>query len=113
MKDKNQNKRSNKSQQTKTSDVNLDQEAKELIRKAMISSLKERQESEKGTKRDLKALSTVIEEFLPSFIILGYTFDGDPIHCISARNQQEADSLVTLINKFFHSHISDEDPEQS
>lgn len=97
----------------KKTESKLNAEDKEVLRKAMISSLQESLDSrQSGIKKDLQNLSSQVEEYLSSFIILGYTFNGEPIHCISAHNQQEADSLVTLINKFFHSHINDEDPEQ-
>jgi hypothetical protein len=113
MKDKDQqNKKPSKPKQTKKAESILDAEAKEIIRKAMISSLEEKLESTNGIKKDLKALSAVVEEFLTTFIILGYTIDGDPVHCISAHNQQEADALVTLINKFFHTHMGDENSDQ-
>ena len=111
MSDKSQN---NKERKVKKSETKLNSEDKELLRKAMISSLQENLTNrENGIKKDLKNLSTQVEEYLTSFIILGYTFDGEPVQCISAHNQQEADSLVTLINKFFHSHIENEDPEQN
>jgi len=110
MKGKDQNNR-NKSDDSKNINHDLDAESKEAIRKAMIASFQEKAEDIKGIKRDLKNLSSVVEEYLSSFIILGYTFEGDPIHCISAHNQQEADSLVTLINKFFHSHLDSGDQE--
>jgi hypothetical protein len=111
MSDKSQN---NREKKVKKSEAKINSEDKELLRKAMISSLQDNLASrENGIKKDLKNLSTQVEEYLTSFIILGYTFDGEPIQCISAHNQQEADSLVTLINKFFHSHIENEGPEQN
>jgi hypothetical protein len=98
----------------KKSEVKLNADDKEVLRKAMISSLQENiNNRENGIKKDLHALSSQVEEYLTSFIILGYTFDGEPVQCISAHNQQEADSLVTLINKFFHSHIENEGSEQN
>ena len=110
MSDKSQN---NKEKKVKKSEIKLNSEDKEILRKAMISSLQENLVNrENGIKKDLKNLSTQVEEYLTSFIILGYTFDGEPVQCISAHNQQEADSLVTLINKFFHNHIENEGPEQ-
>jgi len=111
MKDKSPNNKPSKSTRAKKT-TEIDSETKEIIRKAMVSSLEEKLNNEKGIKKDLRALSSVIEEFLPSFIILGYTFEGEPVNCISARNQQEADSLVTLINKFFHNNINEDDSEQ-
>jgi hypothetical protein len=111
MNDKSQNKKGKK---VKKSEVKLTTEDKEVLRKAMISSLQENiLNREDGIKKDLKNLSTQVEEYLTSFIILGYTFDGEPVQCISAHNQQEADSLVTLINKFFHNHVENEGPEQN
>jgi hypothetical protein len=112
MKDKDQqNKKPNKPKRVKASETKIDADAKEVIRKAMISSLEEKLANTNEIKKDLNALSNVVEEFLSSFIILGYTFEGDPVHCISAHNQQEADSLVTLINKFFNNHLNDESSE--
>jgi len=97
----------------KKTDVNLNAEDKEVLRKAMLSSLQENLDAhQKGVKKDLKTLSSQVEEYLTSFIILGYTFNGEPVHCISAHNQQEADSLVTLVNKFFHNHIDNDGPDQ-
>jgi hypothetical protein len=111
MKDKSQNNKQDKPSRAKKADSELDAEAKEAIRKAMISSFEEKLKNVNGIKKDLRALSSVVEEYLSSFIILGYTLEGDPVHCISAHNQQEADSLVTLINKFFHTHLDDDSTE--
>ena len=108
MKDKNQqNNKPNKPKRVKAAETKIDADAKEVIRKAMISSLEEKLASTSGIKKDLNALSNVVEEFLTSFIILGYTFDGDPVHCISAHNQQEADSLGALVNKFVFNSSKD------
>lgn len=111
MSDKSQNKKEKK---VKKPEVKLTSDDKEVLRKAMISSLQENiVNHENGIKKDLQNLSSQVEEYLTSFIILGYTFDGEPVQCISAHNQQEADSLVTLINKFFHNHVDNENPEQN
>lgn len=110
MSDKSPNKKEKK---VKKSDVKINAEDKEALRAAMISSLQESIDSrENGIKRDLKNLTSHVEEYLTSFIILGYTFNGEPVQCISAHNQQEADSLVTLVNKFFHSHVENDGSEQ-
>ena len=60
-------------------------------------------------RKDLEALNHTVQEFLNSFIILGYTEEGEPVNIISAHNQQEADSLATLVNKFFINCNSRED----
>ena len=103
----------NKEKKVKKSDVKINTEDKEALRQAMISSLQDNINSrENGIKKDLRNLTSHVEEYLTSFIILGYTFKGEPVQCISAHNEQEADSLVTLVNKFFHSHVEDDGPEQ-
>jgi hypothetical protein len=110
----NKSPRNNKEKKVKKTDTKLNIEDKEVLRKAMVASLQENiTNHENGIKKDLKSLSSQVEEYLTSFIILGYTFDGEPVQCISAHNQLEADSLVTLINKFFHSHIENESSEQN
>jgi hypothetical protein len=110
----NKSPRNNKEKKVKKTDTKLSIGDKEVLRKAMVASLQENiTNHENGIKKDLKSLSSQVEEYLTSFIILGYTFDGEPVQCISAHNQLEADSLVTLINKFFHSHIENESSEQN
>ena len=114
MKDKSQNKKQSKPRLQKASDTNLSADDKEIIRKAMLASLQEKvDQQQKDIKQDMSAMTSTVEEFLKSFIILGYTFKGEPVQCISAHTQQEADSLVTLVNKFFHNQIDDESgPDQ-
>ena len=106
--------KNNKEKKVKKPSTKLNVEDKEVLRQAMLASLQENiVNHENGIKKDLKNLSSQVEEYLTSFIILGYTFDGEPVQCISAHNQLEADSLVTLINKFFHSHIENEGVDQN
>jgi len=89
-------------------DPNANKDVKELTHKALVSFLREQMKQRVETKKDLDALSSMILEFLNSFILLGYNFDGEPISLISAHNQQEADSLGTLINKFLNSRDAGE-----
>lgn len=59
---------------------------------------RERQES------DLDAMVLTCQEFMKSFIIIGYDMDGDAIPpIVVANSQQEADSLTCYLNKLtFH-----------
>jgi hypothetical protein len=78
-----------------------DAETKSVIQAALQSFLREELEKKNISQKNLEALIGVVEEFLNSFIILGYTFEGTPIQYVCAHSQQEADSLATLVNKFF------------
>jgi len=101
MKDKNSQRSQNSKSNEPPYGPDTDPATKELIKSALSSFLQEKLNERNVSRKNLEALINVVEEFLNSFIILGYTFDGTPVHYICAHNQQEADSLATLINKFF------------
>jgi len=89
-------------------DPNANKDVKELTHKALVSFLKDQLKDKASNKTDLDVLSVQISEFLNSFILIGYTLQGEPVSMISAHNQQEADSLGTLLNKFmFNSNNKD------
>jgi len=58
------------------------------------------------TKKNIQLLHSFIEEYLSTFIILGYTYDGDPVTLVSALNQRDADSLSTFLQKFIMKNIT-------
>ena len=91
---------------------NQDKDIKDLTEKALATFLQEKNKYRDEVRSNINALSSVIEEFLSSFIIIGYTIDGSPINIISAHNQQEADSLTTLINKFIGNCMDHSDNEK-
>lgn len=85
-------------------------EQKELTNSAIQSFLVEKLKEKVNRKKDLDALVHTIQEFLNCFIVLGYNFEGEPVNFISAHNQQEADSLATLVNKLFiHNNLNNRD----
>lgn len=75
----------------------------ELIRAALESHLVDYAKRKNDQKRNLEQLTSIVEEYLGSFILLGYNYDGDPITLVSASTQQQSDSLSTLIQKFIMS----------
>jgi len=77
------------------------EDVRELTNKAIYNFLSGKLKEKVEKRNDIEALSNTVEEFLNCFIILGYTENGEPVNIISAHNQQEADSLATLVNKFF------------
>jgi hypothetical protein len=76
-------------------------EERDLTNKAIQNFLVSKLSEKIDKKKDVDALMHTIQEFLNCFIILGYSFEGEPINHIFAHNQQEADSLATLVNKLF------------
>lgn len=106
---KNKNSSKNNSENTPFN-PNENKEVKELTHKALVSFLREQVKEKVSNKKDLDALNSQIMEFLNSFILIGYNFNGEPVSIISAHNQQEADSLGTLLNKFIFNNASRDFP---
>lgn len=106
---KNKNSSKNNSE-NKPFNPNENKEVKELTHKALVNFLKEQVKEKASNKKDLDALNSQILEFLNSFILIGYNFNGEPVSIISAHNQQEADSLGTLLNKFIFNNGSRDFP---
>lgn len=71
-----------------------------IIRAALEDHLIEHARKTDKKKKSLDEISSNVEEFLDTFIILGYDYNGESCTLISANTQQQADSLSTLIQKF-------------
>ena len=90
-----------------------DNQGYELIRAALESHLVEYAKKRQDQKRNVEQLSSIIEEYLSSFVLLGYNYDGEPVTLVSASTQQQSDSLSTLIQKFIMSQIPGAGPSVS
>jgi hypothetical protein len=71
---------------------------KALLKEALINSS---QEYSKKTDIELEALCSTVQEFLRSFIIIGYNLDNDPIYMVNAESQLDADALYTALARVF------------
>jgi len=72
----------------------------DMIKSALETHLVEYARKKHTQKRDTELLKNTIEEYLSSFVLLGYNYDGDPVQLVSASTQQQSDSLGTLLQKF-------------
>jgi len=71
---------------------------KALLKEALINSS---QEYSKKNNIELEALCSTIEEFLRTFIIIGYNLDNDPVYMVNAETQLDADALYTALARVF------------
>jgi hypothetical protein len=102
-------KKANQNQSKDNNDFDpKDSETKDLARKAFAAFIQNQIKESSSARKNTDALVNTVQEFLNSFIILGYTMDGQPVNFIFAHNQQEADSLATLLNKFFMKNVKGE-----
>jgi len=107
---KDSNNRKNSDKKSENFDPSKFKTETTLTNKAIEAFLHKQLNEKVDKKRDVDALVNTIQEFLNSLIVLGYNFNGEPVHFISAHNQQEADSLATLVNKLFiHQQHTDRD----
>ena len=84
----------------KTKLKSQDSARSDLVRAALETHLMEYASKRTEQKLNLEELTCIIEEFMDSFILLGYNYDGEPLTLVSASTQQQADSLSTLLQKF-------------
>jgi hypothetical protein len=76
-----------------------------LIQAALKSHLLDYADRKKSRKYNIEEVLSTTREFMDTFVVIGYDYDGDPISCISAATQQEQDALFTLVNKFMMQHL--------
>lgn len=69
---------------------------KQLVHQQLLAYAQER----KINKKTLKQLTEIVSEFLGCFVLLGYNYTGEPVTIVTCKNQQQADSLGTLIQRF-------------
>lgn len=80
-------------------------EINEVLRDALREHLKRQHEIVKSA-AEIDAMVATCQEFMQSFMIFGYDFDGNPVEPIFfAHNQQEADALSMYLTKFINSNF--------
>ena len=100
MSDKDNDKKSRTTKSSKSPQKSDDTMADKLVEAALQSHLMQYAEKKTEKKKTINDITNLINEHLSSFIILGYTYDGDPVSIVTANTQQEADSICALVNKF-------------
>ena len=77
-----------------------EEEIEQVISDALKQYLKASRDKE-SSETAIDAMVATCQEFMKSFIILGYDFDGNPVEpIVSANNQQDADSLSAYLQRF-------------
>ena len=58
---------------------------------------------------DISKMSNMMREYMPSFLLIGYTFDGRPVTVQCANTQQESDSLNTALQRYIFDQLNGRD----
>lgn len=74
------------------------EQIKRLLKEALIDNLNE---SKKRSNVEIDAMVSTMEEFLRSFILIGYNIKSEPITITHAKSQLDADALYTALTRLF------------
>jgi hypothetical protein len=81
-----------------------DEELRELVERALKDSIQEKKTFKR--RKDLAyRLSSVISEYLDSYILLGYDFNGRHLDIKAANTPQQAEALNSFLLKYFASEV--------
>ena len=81
-----------------------DDELKELIEQALKQSLEVKKEF-KSREALAKRLSSILSEYLDSYILLGYDFTGNHIDIKAAPTPQQVEALNSFLLRYFASEV--------
>lgn len=92
-------KKNNQKQSKEENSSQLDPNIVKVIKEALMIRLAN--DSKQTQVEEIDAMVATCQEFMSSFIILGYDINHQPIQpIVFAHNQQEADSLGAYLSKF-------------
>lgn len=106
-------KKSKKSDKQQNASQGLDPIIEKVIKDALMIHILNANENKKRVANELDAMVATCQEFMSSFIILGYDMNGNPVHpIVFAHNQQEADALGSYMSKFINHSIKEIEPNE-
>ena len=71
---------------------------RKLLREALMDNLTE---VRKQSNMEIDAMVSTMEEFLRSFILIGYNMKNEPVTITHAKSQLDADALYTALARLF------------
>ena len=85
----------------KTSDESASSPIEPLLEDALNNFLQQEANKKNKTIKNVKSLESLLDQYLNSFILIGYSQDTrEFISIVNAKNEQSADSLSTALQKF-------------
>lgn len=75
-----------------------------LIAASIRAYLEEYKERKKLNNDNIEIVASILEEYLDSFLLIGYNYEGESITYSHAKTQAQVDSLNTGIFRFINQH---------
>jgi hypothetical protein len=76
------------------------EQIQKLLKEALMKNMKDRH---RDNELEVDALISTMEEFLRSFIVIGYNMNNEPLVITNAKTQLDADALYTSLSRLFFS----------
>lgn len=77
----------------------------ELLSSALEKYAKEKNNRVKDGEDTVHAINSTLEEFLKTFLVIGYDFNGEIMIISNTKTQQDTDSLSTAVSRFVMHNI--------
>jgi hypothetical protein len=111
------NKKKSESVPEKEYDIYIDSEDidgvdEDAFQEMLVEALRNVSREKKYNRNCKIALSSTVEEFISSFIIIGFDFNGDPVEIIKAKSALETDALGMSLQKFVTKYFSRQLPPE-
>lgn len=99
---KSSNKTVSKSLSSKPVDVEIftSDQIRKLLKEVVLEGA---YETRSRSRMEIDALVSTMEEFLRSFIVIGYNMKNEPLVVTNAKSQLDADALYTSLSRLFFS----------
>lgn len=102
MKDKNNKDKSNMDKLSQPEKAHIE----ELLKNAMQDYAVRQHKQIKDREALAETITSIVSEYLDTFMIIGYDTKGQPFNLINARSQMDLDAITTAINKFIFNIIN-------
>lgn len=74
-------------------------ELRNILKDALLSSSRDKLKT--NSQLEIEAMVATMEEFLRTFIVIGYDFSEEPVFIINAKSQLDADALSSALTRIF------------
>lgn len=88
----------------------IDSIDEELFQEMLVEALKNVSKEKKYNRNCKLALASVVEEFISSYILIGFDLNGDAVEIVKATSAIESDALGMSLQKFISKYFSRQMP---
>jgi len=84
----------------------------DLFQEMLVEALRSASKERKYNRNCKLALSSTVEEFISSFILIGFDLNGDAVEIVKAKSAIETDALGMSLQKFISKYFSQQLPPE-